>query len=230
MPEQTHSFVGFPLFSTGIPLVKQHCDELLDDYQEASVERRRSLWRNELCLAGHSSYLLGFSSQLLGSDHSSQFCFASHLLFFTVARIFFTVLFFTVLFFTFDFCLSCFLSQLLLLTAAFIHSCLADHSLQFCFSFQCFPSQLLFFIIVAFPRHSAFLHRCFSSSQLLFFTVAWPTTVHSDFSAGSKCVLCTTPSAQWKSFEKPIKTSFITLSQKGGRWFKTVPNSFFLKC
>ena len=182
------------------------------------MERRRSLWRNELCLADHSSYLLGFSSQLLGSDHSSQFCFASHLLFFTV------------LFFTFDFRHSCFFSQLLLLTAAFIHSCLADHSLQFCFSFQCFPSQLLFFIIVAFPRHSAFLHRCFSSSQLLFFTVAWPTTVHSDFSAGSKCVLCTTPSAQWKSFEKPIKTSFITLSQKGGRGFKTVPNSFFLKC
>ena len=60
-----------------------------------------------------------------------------------------------------------FSSQLLLLTAAFIHSCLADHSLQFCFSFQCFPSQLLFFITVAFPRHSAFLHRCFSSSQLL---------------------------------------------------------------
>ena len=160
----------------------------------------------------HSFALLHicFSSQLLG--FSSQ-CFSSHLIFVTVA-----------------FTHSCFYSQLILLTAAFIHSCLADHSLQFCFSFQCFPSQLLFFIIVAFPRHSAFLHRCFSSSQLLFFTVAWPTTVHSDFSAGSKCVLCTTPSAQWKSFEKPIKTSFITLSQKGGREFKTVPNSFFLKC
>ena len=131
MPEQTHSFVGFPLFSTGIPLVKQHCDELLDDYQEASVERRRSLWRNELCLAGHSSYLLGFSSQLLGSDHSSQFCFASHLLFFTVARIFFTVLFFT-----FDFRHSCFYSQLLFFTIAW-----PTTVCSFAFPFSAFPRQ-----------------------------------------------------------------------------------------
>ena len=189
------------------------------------MERRRSLWRNELCLAGHSSYLLGFSSQLLGSDHSSQFCFASHLLFFTVARIFFTVLFFT-----FDFRHSCFYSQLLLLTADFTHSCFYSQLLgrpQF--------AVLLFFSVLsltaAFLHHSCFSSsQCFSAQMLFFFTVAWPTTVHSDFSAGSKCVLCTTPSAQWKSFEKPIKTSFITLSQKGGRGFKTVPNSFFLKC
>ena len=178
MPEQTHSFVGFPLFSTGIPLVKQHCDELLDDYQEASVERRRSLWRNELCLADHSSYLLGFSSQLLGSDHSSQFCFASHLLFFTVARIFFTVLFFT-----FDFRHSCFYSQLLLLTADFTHSCFYSQLLgrpQF--------AVLLFFSVLsltaAFLHHSCFSSsQCFSAQMLFFFTVAFLHSCLADHSS-----------------------------------------------
>ena len=151
MPEQTHSFVGFPLFSTGIPLVKQHCDELLDDYQEASVERRRSLWRNELCLAGHSSYLLGFSSQLLGSDHSSQFCFASHLLFFTVA--FTHSCFYSQLLGRPQFAVLLFLSVLSLTVAFLLHSCFS--------SSQCFSSQMLFFFTIA------FLHSCLAdhSSQ-----------------------------------------------------------------